>query len=266
MTENRIEFQYAGLNEGDLTLDALVRELKAVSCALEAVDRALHHKKASEFYVVDARHNSPLCLAIEGAALDLHSDTTATIAETVHLIHCIKRHTWPSRYGAELKQEVMKLFSGLGKHVEKIDISWQDNRQSLTLKDIEKDAQPKDSYGYVSSVTGRVEYLDIHNQTNSFKIYPIAGAESILCKFKLDLKEEVLAAIDQIVTVSGTFKHKGNAMYPHLIKVEALEIHQPSEFNLIDLKGTAPDITGDLRSEVYVRQLRDEWDQGRDII
>ncbi len=260
MTANRIEFQYAGLNEGDLTLEGLVRELNSVSRALEAVDHALHQKKASEFYVVDARHNSPLCLAIEGTARDLHSDTTATMAETVHLIECLKRQTWPSRYSSELKQIVKKVFRGLGKHVERIDITWQGKSQNLTFKDLEP--RTRGTYSYNSSVTGRVEYLDLHNQANSFKIYPIAGAESLLCKFKLDQKEVVLAAIDRIVTVTGRFKHKLGAMHPHQITVESLEIPTPSEFKLDKLRGCAPDLTGDLSSEEYVRQLREEWDQG----
>ncbi len=259
MSENRIEFQYAGINEGDLTLEALVKELKAVSGALAAVDQALHQRKTAVFYVVDARHNSPLCLAFEGAPLDMHCDVVPTISETIKLIEGLKRNIWPDRYSTELKKIVKKVFSGLGKSVEEIKISWHGQSQHLTLKN--QEPETRKTFSYASAVTGRVEYLDLHNQTNSFKIYPIAGAESILCKFKLEQKEEVLAAIDRIVTVSGKFKHKHGAKYPHQIRVTSLELHAPSEFNLHNLLGCAPDLTGDLSSEDYVRQLREEWDQ-----
>ena len=111
------------------------------------------------------------------------------------------------------------------------------------------------------SVTGMLEMLDIH--TNQFRIYPIVGAKKIDCYFSDDdLQQKVIAAINRYVNVEGEFKYKKFAKFPYAAKITDIEIY-PNEKELptlFDLYGVAPNATGNLSSESFVRKNRNnEW-------
>ena len=63
------------------------------------------------------------------------------------------------------------------------------------------------------------------------------------------------------VEVFGTLSYRAAAPFPHQVSVSAIEVFPPeSELpDWEDLQGRAPDATGALPSEAFVRELRDAW-------
>ena len=111
------------------------------------------------------------------------------------------------------------------------------------------------------SITGTLEMVDIHTR-NKIRIYPIIGSKKIDCYFPDDLLEIAKVGVNRYVNVEGKFKYKRGQPFPYEVDVTHIEIY-PEENELptlFDLQGIAPDATGDVSSEDFVRRIRDnEW-------
>ena len=79
------------------------------------------------------------------------------------------------------------------------------------------------------------------------------------CRFTRSLRDKVVRAVGQYVTVYGELRFKQWDNFPYAIVAEDLEPHPPaSELpRLADLRGMAPNATGDLASEDFVDRLRE---------
>jgi hypothetical protein len=64
------------------------------------------------------------------------------------------------------------------------------------------------------------------------------------------------------VEVNGTLKYRMGANFPHVIDVSSIVPFPPeSEIpDWDDIRGLAPDATGKLSSEAFIRELRDAWE------
>ena len=114
-----------------------------------------------------------------------------------------------------------------------------------------------DSYQESGSVEGKLEMVSIHASPR-FAIYHAISGHSVRCKFDPhQLLDVVKEALGKRVIVSGlvhfNFKHE-----PIRVEIEDLmilpkedELPSPSE-----IRGMAPDFTGDLTTEEYLRRLR----------
>ena len=111
------------------------------------------------------------------------------------------------------------------------------------------------------SVKGRIEAMNVHGASNTFRIYPRMGPTKVSCRFPESLKKEALAAMGHLATVYGTLKYKHNAAFPTEIKVREIDVvENPDDLpTLQDLYGVAPELTDDLNAVDLVRQMRNEW-------
>ncbi len=69
-----------------------------------------------------------------------------------------------------------------------------------------------------------------------------------------------IAGINHYVNVKGALRYKRRDKFPYAVNDAEIEVY-PDEQKLpsiFDLKGIAPDATGDLKSEDFVRKLRHE--------
>lgn len=73
--------------------------------------------------------------------------------------------------------------------------------------------------------------------------------------------DDAIFAVGRKVDVFGTLRYRARSDFPHQIEVSSIEAHPPeSELpDWDDLRGRAPDATGTLTSEAFVRELRDGW-------
>ena len=112
-------------------------------------------------------------------------------------------------------------------------------------------------YKTIGSVTGRLEMISVHGPKPRFNVYDVLSQRPVRCTFDHDQLEDVRAALNRRVVVTGIVHRNANG--------EAIRVESPtlrpmrSDAELPttdDIVGIAPDFTGDLTAEEYVRQLR----------
>ena len=114
----------------------------------------------------------------------------------------------------------------------------------------------------ISTIDGKLEQINIHNNANTFRIYPaLPVASSVSCKFPQRLLEHVQGALGSFVSVSGECFYRPDSAFPYKIHVQEMEVLPPTEElpTLSDLYGIAPSTAGDKTSEQFVREMRDKW-------
>ncbi len=114
------------------------------------------------------------------------------------------------------------------------------------------------------SMTGTVEWLNIHN-VSKFILYPIVGPDKISCEFKNELRERVITAVDRYVKVAGEMRYRTGNNFPYEILVNDIEIF-PTEDKiptLYELRGIAPNATGEMSSVEFINYLRDKNSEER---
>lgn len=118
----------------------------------------------------------------------------------------------------------------------------------------------------ISTIDGKLEQINIHNNANTFRIYPsLPLASSISCKFPQELLEHVQNALGSFVSVSGECVRRPDSAFPYKIHVREMERLPPTKAlpTLSGLFGIAPSLPGEKPSERVVREIRDKW--GRDV-
>lgn len=108
------------------------------------------------------------------------------------------------------------------------------------------------------SFTGRLEYINAHRGLKC-RIYPRTGPSYVECRFGPELLPEMAAGLKRSVTVSGTLYYLGFQAFPYRIDADDVVV-RPADDELPtiwDLWGLAPDVTGGVPVEEYVRGLRD---------
>ena len=106
-----------------------------------------------------------------------------------------------------------------------------------------------------------LEQINIHDGANVFSIYPEIGPSRVQCHFGPSLFDKAISAVGERVSVSGTFKYKPEENFPYAVDVDDIDIY-PREDELPtfdDLRGIAPDATGDILSEDFIAVRRDGW-------
>ena len=116
----------------------------------------------------------------------------------------------------------------------------------------------------ISTIDGRLEQINIHDNVNTFRIYVSAPASySVNCGFPPDLLETVQSSLGSFVSVFGECFYRPDALFPYKINVQDMRVLPPTEAlpTLSDLYGLAPGATSGKSSEKFIRELRDAWDE-----
>lgn len=107
------------------------------------------------------------------------------------------------------------------------------------------------------SVLGALEMINFH-RVPRFAIFQTIRGRKVTCNFTPELKEQVIAALERYVKVTGTLHFKKWDPRPHEIDVKVIEVF-PDENTLpeiTDLAGINPDIIGDMASEEFLAAAR----------
>jgi hypothetical protein len=109
------------------------------------------------------------------------------------------------------------------------------------------------------SVSGRLERLNLHNRSE-FALYPPIEGFVVLCVFSEEMTDQVIAAINRTVTVSGRLIFKPDSPFPERVQVRSLEIHPPdSELpRLGELRGLLRGGIGNQTAVEFLNSIRDE--------
>ncbi len=140
---------------------------------------------------------------------------------------------------------------------------------NVSLPDLEKrallmaDSEPRlvalrgVSRKVLGAVEGRLELVSIHRPYRRFNVYHSITDKAIKCTLPEEMEQTVIQSLGKRVAVSGTVAY--NTLGEPL-NVEVSRIRPLSEREALpsidDVLGIAPDFTGDLSTEDYLRSLR----------
>jgi hypothetical protein len=266
----RLTIQIVGSAEDkkNVRLTDFIEQLNNVKKALAETELAVSGKSSStiEYRIVDLRHNSPATVVIEPIAYypDGKRDrnrTTAVIESFAKELKTIKKKGETAiepelnrlaairNIGVKQNSRVEEVKITVGRNVVTID---EDFRQKLDA------IVGPDEFAH-GSVSGMLDVVNLHDG-NRFQLYPSIGARKVSGTFPGEIRPVVKNAIGCFVTVTGRLRYKAWSPYPHGINAESIDIHEPDNElpSLTDLRGVFAGITGDLASEEFVHQLRDE--------
>lgn len=167
----------------------------------------------------------------------------------------------PEFFDFEMFEIVKRVGYMRKKYFSEITIS-NTHQNIIITKDLERYVDnllgsDKEIYG---SIKGMLELVNIHNQANKIYIYPTIGAKRVECIFPINLFEKIKEGIGRYVNVRGKLKYKGIQPFPYSVNINDIEIYPPEKElpSLDDLKGIAPNMTGDLTTEEFIRSIREE--------
>jgi len=266
MKGNRISVRLSGHEEdnGLVRFSDFVHELNALTEILRKLDHLLSKSKEKTMYfrLTELSYNSPATIEIEGVPISPRIDLTNGVAmRFVEGLESIKNGYAPPDFDRDL----IDSYSNLGKPLKRriIEKVYRSNGKEVPLN-VSLDESIKKILGEdefsVGSISGILELIDIHAGSNRFRIYPIAGAKHIDCYFPSKLLDFAITGIGRKVNVEGRLKYKSKERFPRSIEVKNLEVY-PNDDELpsvFELEGIAPNATGDLSSEDFVRRIRDE--------
>ena len=110
----------------------------------------------------------------------------------------------------------------------------------------------------IGSVEGRLELVSLHPGRRHFHVCHTLTGKAVKCSLPPELEEDVKRSLGQRVIVSGLVSYDENGR-PRIVRSEKLRIMKEDRDlpSVKDMVGLAPDITGDMSTEDYIRVLRD---------
>ena len=110
----------------------------------------------------------------------------------------------------------------------------------------------------IGSAEGNLQLISIHPRSRRFNIYHAMTQKAIKCNLPKEIEAEVIDHLGRRVVVSGMVS-RNELGEPVSVDVDHLRmLKEEHELpSVADIIGIAPDITGNLTTEEYVRSLRD---------
>lgn len=262
--DNRITLILEGAPEaeGRVRLNTFVGELQKLSAALGKLSRETVEGKAATVYnIVELSYNSPMRVVVAPAPGHEHIASLVlqrfeTVADAVTTGKTL------DGYDADLLEDLRALAKPVGNQLQYAtllinDVQYEMN-DAVTKRVDNALAVDEECVGFIE---GLLEQINIHEGANTFHIYPDVGPRKVACHFPSALLDDAIYAVGRKVEVNGLMKYRQGAAFPHAIVVTSIESFPPDDElpTWEDLRGRAPDATGQLSSEAFVRELRNGW-------
>jgi hypothetical protein len=238
--------------------------LQKLSATITKLDREANAgTQATVYKIAELSYKSPVRVVLEPQALPKHPYVGHAIIESlVHIAHALENGSDLSGLDADLLEDIRGLAQPVGKSVASVSLVFNDHTFDMTPKVAAKvDEALAVDEKCEGTIDGMLEQINLHHGANVFYIYPGIGPRKLTCHFPPKLYEDAISAVGKRVEVSGTLHYRTGASFPHQVAVTAIEAFPPEAElpDWDDLRGRAPDITGDLSSEAFVRELRSGW-------
>lgn len=245
--------------QDDVDLWELSDRLNCLRKTLAEMDKSLSPDRSVSYKILKISKNSPIEIEAEPVVKkDGGVAASAGISKLVNGIkHIRKEKSAPPGYSLAMLTSIENFTKGLGdtksihlyngKHVN-LDKSFSSDLS---------DAIGPDTHSY-GSFRGKLESMNVHSKNLSCYLYPRVGPERIKCVFKESLRESFAGAFDHYVNVYGKMKYKCMEEFPHeIVATEPpITLDSGSADLFRQLKGAAPNCTGNLDASDFVRGLR----------
>ena len=253
-----------GLRDDDdcVRLPVFVSQLQILTRILGKIDRRVSGSRTNHFRIVELSQQSPASVMLEVRKDDQNIDTRGL------LVNKFSRTVVDVSLGAleildrPLLQDFRNLALPVGEKISAASLKADGNVVDLTeefAKTIEL-SLAGDEWAS-GSIEGVLEQINIHDRANVFGLYPEIGPSRVQCYFGSSLIDKAISAVGERVSVSGTLKYKPDENFPYSVDVDDIDIY-PRDDELPtfdDLRGIAPDATGEELSEDFIAVRRDGW-------
>lgn len=263
--KHQIKFTLEGLpsEQGHVLANDFLRELQSLITALHKIDTAeiSGHKTETTYYrIVNLSHSSPATVTLEARPYDVKIDSREIILDKFYKnIESIGEGKLTSRSDYGFLESIKNLANPIGRTITNAQIEISGKKINIDReyrKSVDKLLAPEETYS--GTLRGMLEAINLHENANVFRIYPDVGPAKLTCYFPADLEEKAINAVKRFVEVRGTLFYKAAANYAYKIDVKDLVI-LPNEDELPtlgELRGVAPNATGDKLSEDFIWDLR----------
>ena len=266
MADNRISLILEGMqrDDGHVRFDVFLQELQRLKSVLGRLDgSSTDGQRNSHFAVVGLSHSSPARVELEQRPNRGRPDVGPIIYNTFQQLYgSIESDQIADDVDFRLLADIKQLAEPVGATLNSATLKFNGSEFPLTetiAKRIELHmAEYEECAG---SLDGMLEKVNVHADANVFTVYPDVGPTSVSCHFPEELLDKVFAAGKRKVSVTGIFRYRKTASYPHHVDVQAIDIFQDVEqlADFQDIFGIAPDATGAMSSEDFVKELRCGW-------
>jgi len=264
MAKAQLRLVIEGLPEdnGLVRASGFSNSLNTILSSIKKSDRMVSGKKSS-FYlrISDLSYKSPATVILEAVPWETECDYREPAFSKAYSAYQYLREGFPGKSKIEygLIEDVIELTHQIGTAVKSVTLAFNGN-------DVVVDSEFKRIMSQVLApeefskgfVRGMLEYINIHQGKNIFRIYPDIGPVKISCHFSDKLVDSAIAAVGKYVEVRGVLKYKSVAQDPHEIAVDEIAVLPGDDAlpSLHDLRGLVPNITGGLTAEEFVRKIR----------
>jgi len=267
MRSNKFKITLKGDDADDsLRLSDLIEQLNAIKQALNQIDITISGNPSPGLYyrVTGITMKSPATFEVEAVpkakGVNYGSRVVSKFSRDLRSVIAGKR---PKDADLDLLESYRGLVQPLRKHISEVQIRFEteavDVPRNLDMKLDEILGPDQVEQG---SVVGSLDVIDIHNQRNLFRVYPVVGPKSIKCHFPKEMLGDAVAGITHFVEIHGLLHFKRSEKYPHLINVSRIQVlpERSDADSLSNLRGIATGALGRLSSTEYIDRVRDsEW-------
>ena len=251
--------EHVSLNDFSFQLEALRKVLSNTESSLSGEQAEI------DWQIVDLKHSSPAEIVLRPVDTRIDTDKEDIVFETVNkVISFLKMFSENVPPPVEMSQQLLGHYKNFSDKVQKgiLRVSLKSETDTVKVNENVKaviEAVTLSETKSIGTVEGRLEFLNIHANQNIFRIYSAIPPEKVNCFFPPDKIEEARDALGRKIRVLGELTYPKGNNFPRDVKVEAIELLPDDDDlpSLTDLRGMAPDITGDVSSEEFVRNLRD---------
>ena len=252
--------------DDSIRLSDLIDQLNAIKSTLNQIDVALTGQRAPSLYyrVTRITMNSPATFELEAVSkTKARAHSRRVVSKFNRDLKTVIAGKRPKEADLHLLESYGALAEPMRKHVAQVSLQFDHEAvelpRNLDMK-VEEILGPDQIE--LGSVVGSLDVIDVHNQRNLFKIYPVVGPSSIKCRFPQGMLAEAVAGIQRSVRIHGELHFKKSEKFPHLMKVSKIEVlPERSEIaSLASLRGIAAGALGSQSSTDYVDMVRNgQW-------
>jgi hypothetical protein len=116
-------------------------------------------------------------------------------------------------------------------------------------------------YHTLGSIEGRIELISVHKGSSHFNIYHDITQRAIRCSLPKEYEPDIFKAAEGrsrvIATGRISYNMQGEPIRVHIMKPLRFLKEEEALPSIQDILGSAPDITGDLCTEEFIRLMRE---------
>ena len=248
----------------EISIDSFIDSIQNSLEILQELDRAVSRERSGTIdWVVSGLGIGSTYVEVESRVrsgnVDHASQITTQFADGIE--HVQKQGTTPPFFSVDSMRHMRNIVRLIGrKGMGGLLVSLPDIPREVHLsREAEENLEALVGVHHKSTgaVEGRLELVSIHHPYRRFNVYHSVTQKSVKCNLPKEFERQVINSLGRRVIASGivSYNVKGEPLSVEVQKLRVLrsEDELPS---IDDILGIAPDITGDLSTEEYIRSVR----------